>query len=111
VKVSDFQLARQLTSDVHMTACGSPAYMAPEILAAKQGTYGSAVDVFSFALILWELQHLQKPYGDLPSYEVPSLVIHGTRPSIDADCPPAIKALISKCWKGVSSGIRFPTAF
>jgi serine/threonine protein kinase len=100
VKVSDFQLARQLTSDSHMTACGSPAYMAPEILASGRGTYGSAVDVFSFALILWEMQHLCKPYGELPSYEVPSLVIDGTRPPISPDCPPAIKALITKCWKG-----------
>ena len=42
IKVSDFGLARFYDDDLMTTACGSPSYVAPEILMGKG--YGLEVD-------------------------------------------------------------------
>ena len=44
------------------TYCGSPANMAPEIV--RQEVYTEKCDVFSFAIIMWELAIRGDPYPD-----------------------------------------------
>jgi serine/threonine protein kinase len=54
IKISDFGLARFLPSDVFATtACGTPGYVAPEVLAGKG--YGASVDVWSIGITLYIL--------------------------------------------------------
>lgn len=53
VKLADFGLSKQ-TNDVgfvNKTICGTPFYMAPEILAGNN--YGSGVDLWSFGVIMY----------------------------------------------------------
>lgn len=55
IKVADFGLARQLTGGEMMkTACGTPGYVAPEILK-NQGYASGAVDVWSAGVVLYIL--------------------------------------------------------
>lgn len=64
MKVTDFGLARLVGPQSFMkTACGTPAYQAPEVLRAALGEcdaatgrrgYGSAVDVWSLGAFGWE---------------------------------------------------------
>lgn len=54
IKISDFGLARFLPTDVFATtACGTPGYVAPEILLGKG--YGASVDVWSIGITLYIL--------------------------------------------------------
>jgi len=54
VKLADFGLSKVLGQEVMMqTACGTPGYVAPEIL--KSEAYGPAVDVWSIGVILYIL--------------------------------------------------------
>lgn len=54
IKISDFGLARFLPNDVFATtACGTPGYVAPEILSGKG--YGASVDVWSIGITLYIL--------------------------------------------------------
>jgi len=54
IKISDFGLARFLPSNVFATtACGTPGYVAPEILKGKG--YGGSVDVWSIGITLYIL--------------------------------------------------------
>lgn len=54
IKISDFGLARFLpTSKFATTACGTPGYVAPEILKAKG--YGASVDIWSIGITLYIL--------------------------------------------------------
>ncbi|KAF7816217.1 CBL-interacting serine/threonine-protein kinase 11 [Senna tora] len=67
LKVSDFGLSavrEQIRSDglLH-TLCGTPAYVAPEILA-KQGYDGAKVDVWSCGVILFVLTAGYLPFND-----------------------------------------------
>jgi len=55
IKIADFGLARQLNAgDVMKTACGTPGYVAPEILQNK-GYSSGAVDLWSAGVILYIL--------------------------------------------------------
>lgn len=53
IKISDFGLARFLSGELATTACGTPGYVAPEILAGKG--YGKEVDYWSIGVILYIL--------------------------------------------------------
>jgi len=51
IKISDFGLARFVQGELATTACGTPGYVAPEIVAG-QG-YGKEVDYWSIGIILY----------------------------------------------------------
>ncbi|GMH70141.1 hypothetical protein TL16_g05335 [Triparma laevis f. inornata] len=54
LKLADFGLAQMLTPMKHLhTACGTPGYVAPEILKGKD--YGKEVDMWSLGVILYIL--------------------------------------------------------
>ncbi|XP_014510427.1 CBL-interacting serine/threonine-protein kinase 21 [Vigna radiata var. radiata] len=64
LKVSDFGLsALQKCNDVLTTRCGSPCYVAPELLLSK-GYNGAAADVWSCGVILFELLAGYLPFTD-----------------------------------------------
>ncbi|GAU20990.1 hypothetical protein TSUD_201390 [Trifolium subterraneum] len=64
LKVSDFGLsALKKSDDVLSTRCGSPCYVAPEVLMNK-GYDGAAVDVWSCGVILFELLAGFLPFDD-----------------------------------------------
>ena len=61
IKVTDFSLARILPDEVFaMTACGTPGYVAPEILEGNG--YGKEVDYWSIGVILYTLLTGRKPF-------------------------------------------------
>ncbi|XP_057536827.1 CBL-interacting serine/threonine-protein kinase 21 [Amaranthus tricolor] len=64
LKVSDFGLsALQKPGTLLSTACGSPSYVAPELLK-KKGYHGAAVDVWACGVILFELLAGYLPFDD-----------------------------------------------
>jgi len=99
VKVCDFGLSTftQGKNDSQRTAntFGSPAYAAPELPTA---THGKKVDVFSFAVIMWELVSRQKPWTHLShSWQIAERIASGERLPLPQDCP--LLSLINYCWK------------
>ena len=53
VKIADFGLATTISGDFLFKRCGTPGYVAPEILADEK--YDEKVDVFSAGVILYIL--------------------------------------------------------
>eukprot|EP01114_Cavostelium_apophysatum_P014364 TRINITY_DN3705_c0_g1_i1.p1 TRINITY_DN3705_c0_g1~~TRINITY_DN3705_c0_g1_i1.p1 ORF type:complete len:636 (+),score=121.08 TRINITY_DN3705_c0_g1_i1:92-1999(+) len=100
VKVSDFGLATLVTtqSSGSMTACGTPAYTAPEVLRNER--YDTSADVFSFGVVLWELVTRKEPHKGIPPFQVVYLVgTQGKRLTIPSTCPPSITQIIQECWR------------
>lgn len=85
VKIGDFGLSRQMAPGRMETYCGTPANMAPEVV--RQEEYSEKADVFSFAIILWELITREDPYPNQTGLALAYLVADGLRPPVPAYCP------------------------
>ncbi|XP_055317130.1 calcium/calmodulin-dependent protein kinase type 1 isoform X2 [Sitodiplosis mosellana] len=62
IMISDFGLSKMEDSGIMATACGTPGYVAPEVLAQKP--YGKAVDVWSIGVISYILLCGYPPFYD-----------------------------------------------
>jgi serine/threonine protein kinase len=68
-KIADFGLSKHedkeqqdLLSD-KTTNIGTPIYMAPELMTAEASSvYGSKVDVYAFAILMWAVLTRTRPY-------------------------------------------------
>lgn len=96
VKVADFGLATVKSRTFAKTMCGTTGWVAPEVLA-EQG-YTEKADVYSFAIILWELLTRQIPYAGKNTMQVVRSVDRGERLAIPPTCPPDYARLINLCW-------------
>ena len=96
-KVADFGLSRMKEEDAGMTACGTPAWTAPEIVRLDQ--YDEKVDVYSFGIVMWELIARAEPYGGIGGIQIAyAAVEQGLRPDIPSYCPEDYAELMIECW-------------
>lgn len=84
----------------HLTSCcGTPRYMASEVACGEP--YNEMCDVYSFALICWQMVSLKSPYGKI-DYKTLASKVWGTphdRPKIDSKWPTWLKDdILSKGW-------------
>ena len=81
---------------------GTPLYMAPELIDDPH--YTNKVDVFAYAIVLYELTTYKKPWSDkknLNTFNLLKYVQDGLRPTIkNREIPDAYVDLIEKCWDG-----------
>jgi serine/threonine protein kinase len=72
-------------------------YMAPEV--ADGLPYNWTVDVYSFGIILWEMNAGKKPFEGLNREMFYERVVHGgDRPPVKNKWPDALKSLMRDCW-------------
>jgi serine/threonine protein kinase len=75
---------------------GAPLYMAPEM---SEDEYTNKVDVFSFAMILYEMLVGKKAFADsLAPDQVMMGIPQGKRGEIPDKVLPFTKSLIKRCW-------------
>ncbi|TYZ64638.1 hypothetical protein PybrP1_000405 [[Pythium] brassicae (nom. inval.)] len=79
---------------------GTTRWMAPEVMRGEK-IYSSKVDIYSLALILWELIEGKLPFEATRwNHEIEDFVLQGVRPLIQDDlCPLRWKLLIVSCWQ------------
>ncbi|KAE9130568.1 hypothetical protein PF007_g4469 [Phytophthora fragariae] len=105
-KLSDFGISRERHDlETHMTAgMGTSFWIAPEVLNGRD--YDERADVFSFGVVLSELDTDDYPYwnaanqprGKLQEGEILQLVATGQlRPSFSSSCPPPILEVANRC--------------
>jgi len=97
VKVCDFGFTKVKEESFANTRCGTPQWMAPEVLRAEE--YDEKADIYSFGIVLWELFTRQTPYAKLSAMEVGKKVLtESLRPPIPKNCPPEYAKLMQECW-------------
>lgn len=63
LKIADFGFAKQTKEiSLYETICGSPMYMAPEILDKESDKYDGKTDLWSIGMILYEMLYGVHPY-------------------------------------------------
>lgn len=101
-KIGDFGLSRIRDVGKTMSICGSPLWVAPEVLRGEK--YGCPCDVYSFAIILWEAYAWNEPFPDMSSTEVMNGVACGTlMPDMPASVPPGMDGILRSCWQSEPS--------
>ena len=96
-KVADFGLSRLKEEDAGMTACGTPAWTAPEVV--RMENYTEKIDVYSFAIVLWELVMRDEPYSGEGGIQIAyAAAEQGLRPDIPDHIPRPYAQLMKECW-------------
>jgi hypothetical protein len=74
--------------------------VAPEVLDDAESGYKKSVDVFSYAVCLWEMlvRGLPNPLAGLPTLKYYKAVQENKMPEIPAWTPPDFAQLIRECW-------------
>ncbi|GJW72027.1 serine/threonine-protein kinase STY46-like protein isoform X1 [Tanacetum coccineum] len=98
VKVADFGVARFQNQEGVMTAeTGTYRWMAPEII--NHQPYDQKADVFSFAIVLWELVTAKIPYDNMTPLQAALGVRQGRRPDLPTNTNPKLLELMQRCWE------------
>ena len=101
-KIFDLGLAREIHTLKPKEVAGSLRYMSPEVALGLGATTNS--DIYSFAILLWEILTLGKPFAEIgqTKEDFYAKVIKGSwRPSVTSTkipIPPGLVQLITECW-------------
>jgi ankyrin repeat protein len=102
VKVADFGLSVPNTPESFAARgrCGYIRCIAPEILTKRE--YSSKSDVYSYAILLWELLTCKEPYEGVSMHDIRKMIIADIKPDIEEikklKVTDTIVSLIERCW-------------
>lgn len=102
IKICDFGFAKEIKdNDVLNTFCGSPLYMAPEILGFNK--YTDKADIWSLGVIIYEIVFKQHPYPCKNKFQLINKIKSTEEISIPLvncsgdSCPPCLQNMLEKC--------------
>ncbi|XP_076846374.1 mitogen-activated protein kinase kinase kinase 10 [Brachyhypopomus gauderio] len=97
LKITDFGLAREWHRTTKMSAAGTYAWMAPEVI--KLSLFSKSSDVWSFGVLLWELLTGEVPYREIDALAVAyGVAMNKLTLPIPSTCPEAFVQLLGECW-------------
>ncbi|KDO28716.1 TKL/DRK protein kinase [Saprolegnia parasitica CBS 223.65] len=103
-KLGDFGIAREVSEESMTNAVGTYRWTAPEVLKGKH--YDERADIYSFGMILTELDTHALPYADmvnergqaLGNFTIMYKVMQGTiLPTLSPTCSPWLRDLVYEC--------------
>mmetsp|Transcript_67785 Transcript_67785/g.196007 ORF Transcript_67785/g.196007 Transcript_67785/m.196007 type:complete len:288 (+) Transcript_67785:157-1020(+) len=100
IKLADFGFAR-IEERAMTQGVGTKHWMAPEVL--KGTDYTTKADVFSFAMVAFEVAFRHVPFESLDAHQVARQTMAGMRPDMEDDfnteeAPPGLLDIIRECW-------------
>ena len=108
LRASARRKGKMFTDVYEMSApCGSYRYMAPEVILAKP--YNFSADTYSFAVLLYEISMLKKPYANMGREElIEKVTVERYRPELPTEgrtaLPSSLRTYLSLAW---SDNLRY----
>ncbi|XP_055519596.1 mitogen-activated protein kinase kinase kinase 10 isoform X2 [Leucoraja erinacea] len=103
LKITDFGLAREWHRTTKMSAAGTYAWMAPEVI--KLSLFSKSSDVWSFGVLLWELLTGEVPYREIDGLAVAyGVAVNKLTLPIPSTCPEPFVKLMEDCWNSDAHG-------
>ncbi|XP_048259853.1 mitogen-activated protein kinase kinase kinase 11-like [Haliotis rufescens] len=97
LKITDFGLAREVDKTTRMSAAGTYAWMAPEVI--KSSRFSKFSDVWSYGVVLWELLTGETPYKGIDALGVAyGVAVNKLTLPIPSTCPNLFADLMADCW-------------
>uniref|UniRef100_A0A8C2Z083 Mitogen-activated protein kinase kinase kinase n=1 Tax=Cyclopterus lumpus TaxID=8103 RepID=A0A8C2Z083_CYCLU len=97
LKITDFGLAREWHRTTKMSAAGTYAWMAPEVI--RSSTFSKGSDVWSFGVLLWELLTGEVPFRGIDGLAVAyGVAMNKLALPIPLTCPEPFARLMEECW-------------
>ncbi|XP_019880788.1 ovarian-specific serine/threonine-protein kinase Lok [Aethina tumida] len=90
VKVSDFGLSKETHDNIMSTICGTPHYVAPEVLDGRYKEYNNQVDIWSLGVILFYMLSKKLPFDATD------------RPTLGAQIVMGQYTMNDPAWQGIS---------
>ncbi|CAH7040513.1 mitogen-activated protein kinase kinase kinase 21 [Phodopus roborovskii] len=98
LKITDFGLAREWHRTTRMSAAGTYAWMAPEVIRSSLFSKGS--DIWSYGVLLWELLTGEVPYRGIDGLAVAyGVAVNKLTLPIPSTCPEPFAKLMKECWE------------
>lgn len=94
--ICDFGISRFHEQTLVTRGIGTPHWMAPEMYSSTE--YTKKVDVYAFAIILWEMLTEAIPYKGMKPQQILQEVNAGRRPELPYITPKELKTLVETCW-------------
>ncbi len=104
VKITDFGLSKLNLNNSRFTTrqVGATPWRAPEVFEDEENTekYTNAADVYSFALVFFEVLTGEVPFANIPRSQVLLSIRREERPTLPSEeyCPAHLSAIIKTCW-------------
>uniref|UniRef100_H0X204 Mitogen-activated protein kinase kinase kinase n=1 Tax=Otolemur garnettii TaxID=30611 RepID=H0X204_OTOGA len=98
LKITDFGLAREWHRTTRMSAAGTYAWMAPEVI--KSSLFSKGSDIWSYGVLLWELLTGEVPYRGIDGLAVAyGVAVNKLTLPIPSTCPEPFAKLMKECWE------------
>ena len=103
-KLSDFGLtttkAESSSAAKTKSACGTTAWMAPELLDPDkdESEYNNQTDIFAYAMVLYELASHKVPFQELKEGQISGKILNNKRPEMPESTLAAYNSLVIRCW-------------
>ena len=97
-KICDFGESRRLSNE-DMTTVGTADFAAPEMTRGDK--YDEKVDVYSFGIMMAEMETHRKPYHGLPRMGLTAKILDGLRPDLPSKFKeqwPSLHTIMKRCW-------------
>ena len=101
VRVSDFGLSKTISRTMgNASKMGTLNWLAPEVLRGEDQIHNTAVDVYAFGMVLYEiLMDGRSPYESWQPLQIVRAIDEGLQPEIPDHCDADYRNLVEICWR------------